>query len=619
MRFRYKLSLMFVALALVPLVAAAIVMSELVARNQTSSVDGKLNAAQAGALASYRSELAQASENARLFAATPRVSKALSGRLNPAAVVATAPPGMDVQLVRNGRVLAGHRPPGAASRFVVPVGTTGGRSVVAWLPVDTRLLNRVTGSLARPPGIELALVANGHVVAATDGHLGPATGLVDGHIGDATVAGLHARAQSAGVPSSQGGPVMLVSTYPASALSDAIDSRRLRLLLPLLAAGLAVALVAFFAAGRISQALTDLSARARSLLRAGSQPPPGDELSELGAVIDHMTVELSTRVDELEAERARVKETLRRYGETLAATHDLDALVNAVLDTAVQATRGRGGRLLLYDSETGQATEHARIGTAVGSRTDLPMTVSAGFGLEGLALSEMAPRSAATPRPVLAAPVVREDELLGLVTVVDPEGGAFGQGDVETLAGLAVQAGVAIENARLHRVVEQQAVTDALTGLANRRQFYEVLGREYERAQRFGHELGLILLDIDDFKLINDSLGHLAGDAVLHAIGQTVQRLIREIDIAARYGGEEFAILLPQTGRNGAAQLAQRLRVAIAEREIRFAGNEIEGVTASFGVAAGPEEGQTQLDLIASADAALYEAKRGGKNDVVVG
>ncbi len=92
------------------------------------------------------------------------------------------------------------------------------------------------------------------------------------------------------------------------------------------------------------------------------------------------------------------------------------------------------------------------------------------------------------PRPILTAPIVREDELLGLVTVVDPEDGYFGTDDVETLAGLAVQAGVAIENARLHRVVEQQAVTDALTGLANRRQFFDVLGRELERAQRFGQE-----------------------------------------------------------------------------------------------------------------------------------
>ena len=156
---------------------------------------------------------------------------------------------------------------------------------------------------------------------------------------------------------------------------------------------------------------------------------------------------------------------------------------------------------------------------------------------------------------MLAVPILREHQLLGLVTTVDPEDGGFGDDDIESLSALAVQAGVAIENARLHRVVERQAVTDALTGLANRRQFYEVLGREYERSQRFGTPLSLILLDIDDFKQINDTRGHLAGDAVLHGVAATLAELIREIDLAARYGGEEFAILLPQTGagRRGSA------------------------------------------------------------------
>jgi diguanylate cyclase (GGDEF)-like protein len=181
-----------------------------------------------------------------------------------------------------------------------------------------------------------------------------------------------------------------------------------------------------------------------------------------------------------------------------------------------------------------------------------------------------------------------------------------------------VQAGIAIENARLHRRVEQQAVTDELTGIANRRQFFEVLGREFERAQRFDQPLSLIMLDIDDFKRVNDSpdLGHLAGDAVLRSVAATVQAMIREIDLAARYGGEEFAVLLPQTGMEGAVNLAERLRVALAERTIEYAGARIEHVTASFGVAAGPSDEMSQLDLIAAADTALYQSKRGGKNRV---
>jgi diguanylate cyclase (GGDEF)-like protein len=620
MQFRYKLSLMLVALALVPLVAAALVMSVLVGRDETNTVDGRLNAALSAATSAYVAELHAATAQAEAYATKRAVALALAGHGDPTRAVALAPDGLDVQLVRNGRVVAGRPPAGPAWQAKVVVGSTkAGRAVLVWLPVNRDLLETLLPADQRRAGVGLAVVAGGRAVASTTGATGAASGVEPRRTGDATVAGTRVREQGTPVPVTKGGPAALVATYPSSKLSHAIYSRRLRVLVPLAIVAVAVALIALFAAGRISQALTQLSGRARSLLRAGSDPPPGDELTELGAVIDHMSTELSTRVDELESERARVKETLRRYGETLAATHDLDALVGAVLDKPVQATRARGGRLLLYDGETGQATEHARIGTALGSRTDLPMIVSAGNGLEGIALSEMAPRAASAPRPVLAAPIVREEELLGLVTVVDPEGGAFGAGDVETLSGLAVQAGVAIENARLHRVVEQQAVTDSLTGLANRRQFYEVLGREFERAQRFRQHLALILLDIDDFKLINDSLGHLAGDAVLHAVAQTVQGLIREIDVAARYGGEEFAVLLPQTGREGAAHLAERLRIAIAEREIVFAGTPIEGVTASFGVAAGPDEGMTQIDLVASADAALYQAKRGGKNDVVVG
>ncbi|HEX5259969.1 MAG TPA: sensor domain-containing diguanylate cyclase [Gaiellales bacterium] len=616
MRFRNRLSIMLVILAVVPLAAASLLASSLVRRDETTQVDGNLQAGVSGAFGTYQGQLYKTRTKAATFASSKPVQRALAGRGDPQAAAASIAPPWTAQLERRGKVIGGKAPAGPAWKAEVPVGAHS--AVVVWLPITDSLLVTLSRGYPQTPGVELAAVAGGRAFASTSGITGPVTGLTSSSVGNASVGGHDVRAQAVTLPTSKGGPVLLASTYPSAAIDNAVDSRLLRLLAPLIVAALIVTALALFAAGRISQALTDLSGRAVSLLRPGTPPPAGDELDELGAVIDHMSTELTTRVDELEAERGRVKETLQRYGETLAATHRLDALVAAVLDTAVQATRARGGRLMLYDGDTGQATEQARIGSALGSRTDLPMVVSAGAGLEGLALAEMAPRSADQPRAVLTAPIVREDTLLGLVTVVDPEGGRFARGDFETLAGLAVQAGVAIENARLHAVVEQQAVTDALTGLANRRQFYEVLGREFERAQRFGHELGLIMLDIDDFKQVNDTLGHLAGDVVLHEVAAALQDMIREIDVAARYGGEEFAVLLPQTGREGAASLAERLRIAIAERDIVFAGAPIEGITASFGVSAGPEDGMGQLDLVASADAALYRAKRQGKNDVVV-
>jgi diguanylate cyclase (GGDEF)-like protein len=487
--------------------------------------------------------------------------------------------------------------------------------VVIAEPFDAGLINDLGAGGSADTLQTIGIVVNGSVVASTRQVTGPVDGLAFREATNADVAGVAMRTMAVEVPCSKQHACSLVAMYPRSALNDAIDSQRLKILLPLILLTLIIGVLAFAAADWMSRALNDLAERAMVLARGGAR---GDELDQLGAAIDQISTELSSRVGELEAERGRFKETLQRYGETLAATHDLNALVGAVLDTAVQATRARGGRLLLYDPERGEAIEQARIGTARGSRTDLPMVVAAGIGLEGEALSAHEAKVVQAPRAMLAVPILREHQLLGLVTTVDPEDGVFGDEDIESLSALAVQAGVAIENARLHRVVERQAVTDALTGLANRRQFYEVLGREYERAQRFGTPLSLILLDIDDFKQINDTRGHLAGDAVLHGVAATLAELIREIDMAARYGGEEFAILLPQTAQDGAAQLAERLRREIAARPIRFGPDEIDGITASFGVAAGPEDSMTQIDLIASADAALYQAKRDGKNHVTV-
>ncbi len=619
MRFRHKLSIVLVGLAVVPLVATGVLVGALLQRDQISRVNNKLTVAETAATQGYAIELQSARSFAAVAAGNKQVRVALAqGKASDSTGFPPPPDGMALVLVSHGKRIYGKPPTGVPTWSVTVVPTKTTFRVEVYVALSQPLLLAIASAAPSPPpqNVDLAFVSRGRTYASLTGDNGLVSGLTPGRIGSAVVAGNGVRALAAPIAVSQNQPAAyVVATYQSSTLSNAIDSQRLRILVPLLLLGLILIAAAIFAADRISRALTELAGRAAGLTRGKTG---GDELSQLGATIDEISTELTTRMGELEAERGRFKETLQRYGETLAATHDLKALVEAVLDTAVQATRARGGRLMLYDAERGEAVEQHRIGTARGLRSELPSVVAAGDDLEGEALATHEPRVTQSPRAMLSVPILREHHLLGLVTAVDPEEGAFSDDDVEALSALAVQAGVAIENARLHRVVERQAVTDALTGLANRRQFYEVLGREYERAQRFGQPVSLILLDIDDFKQINDSRGHLAGDAVLHSVAATLAEVIREIDLAARYGGEEFAVLLPQTGPDGAANLAERLRSEIAARKIRFGTDEITGVTASFGVAAGPVNEQTQIDLIASADAALYQAKREGKNHVTV-
>jgi eukaryotic-like serine/threonine-protein kinase len=265
-----------------------------------------------------------------------------------------------------------------------------------------------------------------------------------------------------------------------------------------------------------------------------------------------------------------------RFGEALAATHDINGLLRSLVETAVDATGATGGLLV---SEGG---EIIRKGDPAAGAEKLELALTAGR------------------------------ESFGTLILA---GDDFDRDDRETANWLVGHGVIALENARLHRTVQRQALVDGLTGLANRRLFEAALEKEVSRADRFSEPVTLVLADLDDFKAVNDRHGHPTGDEVLREFARTLKECIRDIDLAARWGGEEFAVLLPGTDVDGAIHLAERIRADLGKRVVVSTSGDRIATTASFGVAQWDGSGGAS-DLLAAADAALYEAKRRGKNRV---
>ncbi len=218
-----------------------------------------------------------------------------------------------------------------------------------------------------------------------------------------------------------------------------------------------------------------------------------------------------------------------------------------------------------------------------------------------------------TPTHLLVVPLQRAGHLMGTMEfyLVDPR--PIGEDEIELLSAVAATAATAIHHAQLYRAQEQTSLTDELTRLPNRRYLARRYTQEMQRARRHGQPMAFMMVDLDHFKVVNDTHGHLVGDAVLAELAKVLQRSLRESDVCARYGGEEFGCILHQTGREGAHALAERLRQAIEESAYP-AGLRI---TASIGVAATDRPDQLPL-LVDHADQALYEAKHGGRNQVRV-
>ena len=576
--FKVKLVFYFLLLSLLPLTAAFWGFSTVAARAETRTVDARLQAGLRATLAAYQEQLRRAGDAATALARQPAFERALLSRDRPA-LERSLRGKPNLTVVAGGGFRVGRRIPLAATRQVAVVGPAGTRgAVVASVPLNANLVSELEQRSGLETDDHVVLVEGARIVAGPPGVRGRLA-MTPGRTKTVSLGGIRYRILLAG--SLQEQPRATLGVLSPQSVIDAANWRQeRRLLFGLIASLVLVSLIAYFEGRSIVRNIRRLVDAARAIARGDLKqrvPAQGrDELALLGRTFNEMASQLQTRLDELTAERARLRDAISRFGEVLGATHDLDQLRRVIVEAAVEATGAVGGVL-------------------VGEGGEL---VQSGFPDKG--------------RERIEVPLRAGRVSFGSLLVF---GDGFRADDHMNAISLGAQAVIALDNARLHRIVERQARIDGLTGLANRRACEDQLAVELARAERFGGPLAVVITDLDDFKEINDRFGHPAGDIVLREFARALEDGIRDVDLAARWGGEEFVLLLPGTDLDGAAHVADRVRHALESRLVLAADGRPIPVTASFGVAAYPEASSSHA-LLAAADGALYEAKRAGKNRV---
>jgi diguanylate cyclase (GGDEF)-like protein len=229
--------------------------------------------------------------------------------------------------------------------------------------------------------------------------------------------------------------------------------------------------------------------------------------------------------------------------------------------------------------------------------------------------SSVEPESSGETLPLAVVPLIFHERLIGALQVIsDDPARVWHENEILLVSTVANQVAVAVNHANLFAQIQQQALTDALTGCYNRRSFEMQLEKDLMMARRTHQPLSLIMLDLDRFKQLNDTAGHDAGDAALRQLADCFRQEIRGVDSAARFGGDEFALILPQAYSEGALLVAERLRARIEKIEIPGFGS----LAASMGIATYPTHARSRAALTSASDAALYSAKRSGRNRVCI-
>lgn len=510
--------------------------------------------------------------------------------------------------------------PGYTSTPRVPVVLPGGKRlgwVVGGFWLDASLLQSPEQS------VDLSLVSHGRVIASSLDLGGPArvepsfTGTFDVDLGG----------EGKGEAENLNGGMALIASTP-SAPVDAVADRVILVMLALLGLALVVtALLANALARRLTQPIAELLSGARAIAEGRFdhriEVERKDEVGELARAFNDMTEKLRTTVTQLSSSRDRTQRAVRRVGEILRSTHDMNQMLDSILEVSADAVQADGASLWRF-TPTRNDLYPAK---SIGVRIDPGARIKVGEGIVGYVAERAAPvflPAEGGPRPgrdepsfpvAVAIPLYGQNRVMGVLTLYRrDEAQPFAKEDLDTVVFLAEQGGVAIENVLLHEETERLSLTDGLTGIWNRRYFQMEFRRVLATATRFARPFSLLMLDLDHFKAVNDSYGHQRGDEVLIEFSQRVNKALREVDTFARYGGEEFICVLSETDMGGAQTTAEKVLHAIRSTPFGEHGAGPVRLTVSIGIASYPEHGDSFGELVDAADRALYRAKQEGRD-----
>ncbi len=342
---------------------------------------------------------------------------------------------------------------------------------------------------------------------------------------------------------------------------------------------------------------------------------------------------------EVSVDRKKVKKwddihLFNEIGKTITSSLDIKEVLSIIMQKITEILQPKDWALLLLDEDS----KKLRFEVAVGERSEKlkDIQLSLGEGIAGWVAEKGEPlfitnaqedprfarrvdeTSQYNTRSIICVPLKSKGKVLGVIELINTlDEGPFEENDIIFLQTIADYAAIAIENALYFKKVQQLTITDDVTGLYNSRYLHQIIDSEIVRAQRYNLTFSIIFLDLDYFKKVNDNYGHLIGSQVLQETAKVLKANLRESDIATRYGGDEFVIILPETPKMLAYEVAKRLHKAINEHV--FINEELNiKLTASFGVANFPEDAITKLDLIRNADIAMYRVKESGRNNIAL-